>query len=152
LLSVLMQDRILWRWTITMIRSYADLSQINGFEERFRYLKLGGVVGQATFGHDRHLNQRFYRSVEWRLLRHDIIARDEGCDLGVFGHEIHSELIIHHMNPVIREDVVHQNDNIFDPEYLITTTLRTHNAIHYGDEGLLVKPYVPRRPGDTKLW
>lgn len=134
------------------IRSYTDLSKLDSFEDRFHYLKLGGVVGQATFGHDRHLNQALYRSAEWRRLRHDIIARDEGCDLGVDGYEIRSGLIIHHMNPVIREDILHRNDDILDPEYLITTTLRTHNAIHYGDESLLVQPYIPRRPGDTNLW
>src|SRR5690606_15599126 len=101
---------------------------------------------------DRYLNQRFYTSKEWRDVRNFVIARDEGLDLGVPGYEIFDKIIIHHMNPMVAEDIVHGNDDILDPEFLITTTHQTHNAIHYGDENLLAKPLVERRPGDTRLW
>jgi len=113
---------------------------------------LRGEVGRPTFGHERWLNQKFYTSREWRNLRNYVIARDNGCDLAVPGYEIHAKLIIHHMNPMDPTDIRHGNDDIFDPEYLITTTLRTHNAIHFGDERQLPKPFVERRAGDTKLW
>lgn len=134
------------------IRTYAQLIRLETFEDRYRYLALRGEVGRATFGFDRYLNQGFYTSREWRQLRHEIIVRDQGCDLAVDGHEISSRLLIHHMNPITVDDLVHGNDAALDPEYLITTTHQTHNAIHYGDEGLLPKKYSPRLPGDTKLW
>jgi hypothetical protein len=135
-----------------MIRTYSELSSIYTFEERFRYLALRGSVGEATFGFDRWINQEFYRSRQWRDLRHHVIARDNGCDLGIDGFEIHSGLYIHHMNPLRVEDIVHMDDSILDPEYLISTSHRTHNAIHYGDERQLPRHYVPRNRGDTKLW
>jgi hypothetical protein len=128
------------------------LTHLETFEERYRYLALKGEVGRATFGFDRYLNQGFYTSREWRQLRHEIIVRDQGCDLAVEGHEILSRLLIHHMNPITVDDLVHGRSAALDPEYLITTTHQTHNAIHYGDEGLLQKKYSPRLPGDTKLW
>lgn len=134
------------------IRSYRELRRIETFLERYQYLALRGVVGEATFGFDRHINQRFYRSREWRHLRDEIIIRDEGCDLGVEGHEITGRILIHHMNPMTVNDVVHGDDSILDPEFLICVSHRTHNAIHYGDEGLLPKPVVVRRPGDTRYW
>lgn len=134
------------------IRTYSELRRIDSFEERFRYLSLMGQVGEPTFGFDRYLNQRFYTSREWRQLRHHIIARDNGCDLGVEGYEIFDKIIIHHMNPMMSEDLIHGNDDILNPEYLITTTHRTHNAIHFGDESLLPKEFVERSPGDTLLW
>lgn len=135
-----------------MIRSYSELRRLDTLENRFRYLELRGVVGASTFGFDRWMNQQFYRSAEWRHIRNHVIARDNGCDLGVAGWEIHSRLYIHHMNPMTVEDLVDGNENVLDPEYLVTVTLRTHNAIHYGDEELLPKVYVERKPGDTKLW
>lgn len=135
-----------------MIRTYTELCRIGNFFDRYKYLALRGEVGFLTFGNDRYLNQALYTSREWRRLRHDIIVRDEACDLGVEGYEIHSDLIIHHMNPIVKDDIIHRNDDVFNPEFLITTTLRTHNAIHYGDETLLPRPFVERRPGDTKLW
>lgn len=135
-----------------MIRRYRDLRRFETLEERFRYLSLRGTVGESTFGFDRWINQEFYTSKEWRDLRHDIIARDEGCDLGVPGYEIHSRLAIHHMNPMTVDDINHGNDDILNPEFLITVSHRTHNAIHYGDEGLLPRPLVDRAAGDTKLW
>lgn len=134
------------------IRTYSELRQLPTFMERFKYLALHGAVGDATFGFDRWMNQKFYTSYEWRQLRHRIIVRDEGCDLGVEGHEIHSRLVIHHMNPVTVDDLKHGNLDILDPRFLITTMHDTHNAIHFGDERLLPRPFVERRPGDTKLW
>lgn len=133
-------------------RSYSELRHLRTFEERYRYLALQGVVGESTFGFDRYLNQQFYTSVQWRQLRHHIIARDGGCDLGIEGYEIHSRLVIHHLNPMTVEKLVHEDEEILDPEFLITTTHQTHNAIHYGDESLLSRPLVERRAGDTLLW
>lgn len=122
------------------------------FMERFHYLSLQGQVGDSTFGFDRWINQQFYGSTEWRNIRHHVIARDEGNDLGVEGYPIHSRPIIHHMNPMLPEQIVHGDERILDPEFLITTTHRTHNAIHYGDERQLPRPFTARTPGDTKLW
>ena len=133
-------------------RCYRELRRLETFEERFRYLSLRGQVGATTFGHDRWINQQFYTSTQWRNLRNHVISRDLGCDLGVDGYEIHSRLIIHHMNPMTADDIFHGDESILDPEFLITTTHQTHNAIHYGDERQLPRPFVPRRPGDTKLW
>jgi len=136
------------------IRTWSELQQIQDFEERYNYLRLRGAVGASTFGFDRHINQKFYTSRQWRLARRDVIARDLGCDLGVEGHEIYSarEIVIHHMNPMTVDNIVHGDAEILDPEFLITTSLRTHNAIHYGDERLLPRQLVERRPGDTTLW
>lgn len=133
-------------------RSYSELRRLGTFEERFEYLALRGEVGASTFGFDRHLNQAFYTSREWRHIREHVIARDEGMDLGVPGYEIFDKVIIHHMNPMTLEQVEHGDSEILDIEFLITTTHRTHNAIHYGDESLLPQPPVERRPGDTRLW
>lgn len=138
--------------TTPTIRTYSELVALSTFKERYRYLALRGVVGDATFGFDRYMNQMFYRSSEWRNLRYQIITRDNGCDLGVEGHEIHSRVIIHHMNPMTVDDIADSDPRILDPEFLISTNHLTHNAIHYGDESLLPKPYSPRRSGDTKLW
>lgn len=137
---------------MSKIRTYSELCQNGSFEDRFQYLSLKGVVGGITFGHERYLNQRFYTSREWRQLRSHVIARDEGCDLGVEGYEIHSKILIHHLNPVRRDQIIHGDMDILDPEFLITTTHQTHNAIHYGDERQLPKKFVERRPGDTKMW
>ena len=134
-------------------RSYSELRKLTTFDERYEYLSLKGVVGQSTFGFDRHINQQFYTSTEWRHVRQKVIARDEGLDLGIPGYEIFDKVIIHHMNPMTVDDVYHNTDDrILDPEFLICTTHRTHNAIHYGDASLLVQPLVPRKPGDTRLW
>lgn len=135
-----------------MIRTYSELIKHQTFEERYRYLALKGDVGTITFGFDRYLNQRFYGSREWKAVRNYVILRDEGCDLGVSGYEIFDKVIIHHINPITFEEITHSDSVVLDPENLITTTHRTHNAIHYGDDSLLKKPYIPRIPGDTKLW
>lgn len=142
------------RSTVTSLRnrSYSELRRFELFDDRFDYLVLKGEVGAATFGFDRWINQQFYRSREWQSVRDLVIVRDGGCDLGIPGYEIHARLMVHHMNPVTPEDLQRGADWILDPEYLITTTHRTHNAIHYGDDSLLVKPPVERRAGDTKLW
>ena len=135
-----------------MNRSYTELARIETFEDRYRYLQLRGEVGWATFGFDRYMNQQFYRSREWRHVRQLVIARDQGCDLGVEGYEIFDRIYIHHMNPMTVKDITHGDGSILDPEFLISTTHNTHNAIHYGDESLLPRPHVDRQPGDTKLW
>ena len=135
-----------------MIRTYSELRRRHTFLERYKYLALKGSVGIPTFGFDRWMNQLFYTSYEWKQVRHHVIARDNGCDLGIDGHEINDRLYIHHMNPIRVEDLERGEETILDPEFLITTTHRTHNAIHYGNERLLPQPYVERRPGDTKLW
>ena len=137
---------------MTMIRRYSELRRIPTFEERYDYLKLDGSVGRETFGFDRYINQRFYTSKEWRDIRHHVITRDLGLDLGAEGYEINSRILIHHMNPIVVDDILHKNDDILDPEFLITTCHNTHNAIHYGDSSLLPKPLVERSRGDTKLW
>jgi hypothetical protein len=133
-------------------RSYQELRRLKTFEERYEYLKLDGEVGAATFGSDRYINQRFYTSYRWKNVREHVILRDEGCDLGILGYEIHVALLVHHMNPITPEDIVRGAPWIIDPEYLITTTKRTHNAIHFGDEMLLARAPVVRQAGDTKLW
>jgi hypothetical protein len=135
-----------------MNRSYEELSQLTTFEERYRYLALRGEVGASTFGFDRWINQQFYQSPQWRRIRDYVITRDEGCDLGILGHEIHDRLYIHHMNPMSVRDITEGDPRILDLDNLITCTHQTHNAIHYGDESKLAKPLVERRPGDTKLW
>lgn len=134
------------------IRTYTELERLDTFEERFKYLALHGDVGYSTFGFDRHINQQFYRSREWRRIRQDVIIRDQGCDLGVEGYDIHGQLLIHHINPLMPNDIIHSDPDILNPEFLITTTLRTHNAIHFGDERQLPRPLASRRPGDTKPW
>ena len=134
------------------IRTYSELRTYQTFEDRYKYLRLRGEVGSQTFGFDRYINQQFYTSREWRQIRHRVILRDEGCDLGVPGYEIFDKVIIHHMNPMVADDIVYGEESILDPEYLITVSFRTHNAIHYGDERLLPRPWTPRKPGDTRLW
>lgn len=128
------------------------MKRFETFEERFRYLRLQGSVGRSSFGFDRYVNQAFYRSREWRDIRDFVIVRDNGCDLGIDGYEIHDQLLVHHMNPMDLDAIRHADPRILDPEFLITTTHRTHNAIHYGDENQIPRMVVERRPGDTRLW
>lgn len=135
-----------------MIRTYAELLSFRTFEERFEYLKLKSSVGASTFGFDRYMNQQFYRSTQWKQLRDEVIARDEGMDLALAGYEIYDKIIIHHMNPMTADALESGDSDVLNPEYLITTTHRTHNAIHYGDKSLLQLPPPERRPGDTRLW
>lgn len=137
---------------MSLTKRYSELIREDSFEGRYEYLKLGGSVGRSTFGFDRHINQRFYASREWKDLRRLVILRDNGCDLGADGYEIHGQILIHHVNPISVDNIVHSDEWILDPEFLITTTKDTHNAIHYGDRSLLRKPLVARGRGDTKLW
>lgn len=135
-----------------MIRTYSELIQLPTFEERFEYLRLDGAVGAETFGLDRYLNQLFYKSKEWLSVRDEVITRDNGCDLGVEGYEIHGRILIHHMNPISVEDILQHSDYLLNPEYLISTIHNTHNAIHYGDKSLLVTGPIERSKNDTCPW
>lgn len=137
----------------TIIRTYSELSRLSSFEERFKYLKLSGSVGKETFGFDRWINQYFYqRSQEWKQIRDHVIIRDNGCDLGVKGYDIYERIIVHHMNPISMEDFERQSKFLLDPEFLICTTHLTHNAIHYGDERLILNVPVERTMYDTCPW
>lgn len=136
-----------------MIRKYSELRKFADIFDRFEYLRLAGQVGVTTFGFDRHLNQAFYcHSREWQDARRAVIIRDDGCDLGVDGYQICGRIIIHHMNPITEDDILSRNPTIYDPEYLICVSERTHLAIHYGDASLLPRDPVERSPGDTCLW
>jgi hypothetical protein len=135
-----------------MIRTYTDLSRLYTLEDRFDYLCLGGEVGRETFGYERYLNQAFYRSREWRNVRSFVRARDEGMDLGVADFPIQGDPYIHHMNPLTPLDFEEGSDNLLDPEGLISVSLRTHNAIHYGNRTQLPRGPVIRTPGDTHGW
>ena len=134
------------------IRTYSELIQLPTFEERFRYLRLKGSVGKETFGFDRYLNQNFYRSSAWKRVRDQVIVRDNGCDLGIDDRIIYGKILIHHMNPINDEDILNMADILLNPEYLICVTLDTHNAIHYGDDDLLIKEPVARFKNDTCPW
>lgn len=135
-----------------MIRTYSELSKLKTFKERYKYLRLDGVVGVDTFGFDRYLNQIFYRSMEWKSVRDFVIVRDNGCDLGIKGHEIYGKILIHHMNPISVEDILKRSDLLLNPEYLISTILTTHNAIHYGDGSFFDTEPVIRTRNDTCPW
>lgn len=138
---------------MTNIKTYSELVTFPTFEERFKYLQLSdGRVGDDTFGYDRYLNQQFYKTREWRNLRDSLIVRDNGCDLGVDGYEIYGRIIIHHLNPISKNDILYRTDFLTNPEYLICTTHNTHNAIHYGDENLLAKGPIERTANDTCPW
>lgn len=135
-----------------MFRSYSELSRLRTFDERFRYLLLAGSVGVETFGFDRYVNQRFYRSEEWKHVRNIVIARDNGCDLGIEGRDINGRVYVHHMNPMSLEQINDHMDLILDPEYLVCVTFATHNAIHYGDESYITLAPVERQPNDMCPW
>ena len=134
------------------IKTYSELITIPTFEERFEYLQLKGSVGKDTFGYDRHLNQILYRSPEWKRLRNQIIIRDCGCDLACEGYDIHSKVLIHHLNPITVEDVLARSRKVFDPDNLVCVSHNTHNAIHYGDVYLLVTGPIIRTKNDTCPW
>ena len=134
------------------IRTYSELIAFPTFEERFKYLQLNGQVGESTFGFDRYMNQVFYRSQKWKSIRDFVIIRDCGCDLGVEGYDIHGKIIIHHMNPLSMRDIETESDFLLNPDFLICTTHNTHNAIHYGDENLLVTAPIERTKNDTCPW
>lgn len=134
------------------ILSYSELKHIDDFFERFEYLKLGGIVGESTFGFDRYLNQTFYKSHEWLNIRNHIIFRDNANDLGVEGYDIAGRILIHHINPITEDDIINRTDLLLDPDNLICVSHDTHNAIHFGDASLLPSTFEERYPGDTKLW
>ena len=134
------------------IRTYSELITLPTFIDRYRYLKLGGKVGEDTFGFDRYLNQVFYQSKEWRSIRDYVITRDNGCDLGIPGHEIYGRILIHHMNPITVDDILKRSDFLLNPEYLICTIKNTHDAIHYSDESLLITEPIERTKNDTCPW
>lgn len=135
------------------MKTYSELISLRTFEDRFNYLKLNGQVGRETFGFDRIYNQKFYRSKEWKDIRNYVITRDFGCDLGIQDREIQGRIMVHHMNPISIEDIQHSSDYLLNPEYLITVSPKTHDAIHYSDESILLPSMViERKPGDTKLW
>lgn len=135
------------------IRTYSELSKLKTFRERYEYLKLDGTVGEETFGFDRYINQMFYKSEEWKRIRNYVITRDNGCDLGIQDRKIvDSVILVHHMNPITKEDIINKNEILLDPEYLITTIKPTHDAIHYGDESLLADDLVIRSKNDTCPW
>lgn len=134
------------------IKTYSKLISYRTFEERFQYLKLSGKVGASTFGYDRYLNQMLYQSQEWRDFRRDIIIRDNGCDLACQGYDIRGMIIIHHINPITKEDIINRHPKVFDPENVIATTDRTHKAIHYSDEHLLAVAPIERQRNDTCPW
>lgn len=135
-----------------MIRRYSELSKLQSFKERFDYLELNGQVGKETFGYDRYLNQVFYRSARWKKVRDSVIIRDNGCDLGIEGRDIHGIVIIHHMNPLRKEDIETDSDYLLNPEFLICTTIATHNAIHYGNSSSLFDISAERAANDTCPW
>lgn len=135
-----------------MIRTYSELACLETFEERFKYLELAGQVGQETFGFDRYLNQKFYRSPEWKRVRQEVILRDNGCDLGIEDRPIFGNVIIHHINPMSVDDIKHKEDWVLDPDFLICTCKRTHDAIHYSDESIIFSEPIHRSPNDTCLW
>jgi hypothetical protein len=137
---------------MTNHRSYSELKSIYTFDERFEYLKLNGDVGRSTFGFDRYINQKFYTSYEWKQARRAVILRDNGCDLGMEDFPIHVGLLVHHMNPMDANDIIHGEEWVLDPEYLILTTTNTHNAIHFGASSLLPKTVISRSRNDTNLW
>lgn len=138
--------------SMTTIKTYSELITIPTFEERYRYLRLDGSVGEQTFGFDRYINQVFYQSYEWKKVRDAVIIRDNGYDLGIEGHEIRGKILIHHMNPITVKDIERCSDFLLNPEYLISTMHLTHNAIHYGDESLLPKGPIERKKYDTCPW
>ena len=138
--------------TMKNIKTYSELITIPTFEERFEYLKLDGQVGVETFGFNRYLNQALYKSDEWLSIRDYVITRDNGCDLGMEGYEIYGRILIHHINPITKDDIIQRSRILLDPENLITTVKRTHDAIHYGDSNLLMRAPIERRKNDTCLW
>ena len=138
--------------TMKVIRTYTELAKLPTYEERFAYLRLDGTVCDETFGNDRYLNQILYKSPRWSKVRREVIIRDIGCDLGIEDYEIRGRIIVHHMNPITLDDIIHERDSVFNQEYLICTAHNTHNAIHYGDESLLVTAPIERSKNDTCPW
>lgn len=136
------------------IRRYSELKKLNTYKERFEYLKLGGIVGEVTFGLERYLNQIFYTSSKWKKVRDKVIIRDDGCDLGIYGYGIGGSIFVHHMNPITVKDIELERPEIFDPEFLICCSFDTHNLIHYGNNLSEIPSalIIERKPNDTCPW
>ena len=146
-------ETIVGKVILMSIKTYSELITLPTFEERYRYLRLSGSVGKETFGFDRYLNQLFYqRSQLWKHIRDEVIIRDNGCDLGVEDRDIYGRVIVHHMNPISMDDLLHESDYLLNPQFLICTSHATHNAIHYGDEKLLMIGPIERTKNDTCPW
>ena len=137
---------------MAQLRCYSELSKLSSFEERYEYLRIGGSIGESTFGFERYLNQMLYTSSQWRRVRDRVIIRDNGCDLGLEGYEINDKIVVHHMNPITAKQIEESASEIFDPEFLICVSERTHNAIHYGDKDLLPQLPIARSPSDMCPW
>lgn len=137
---------------MTMVKTYTELIRFKTLEERYRYLRIGGRVGEETFGFDRWMNQVFYKDQRWRDIRDEVITRDNGCDLGIEGYDIRGKIFVHHMNPVTKDDILYNFDSLLNPEFLISTSKRTHDAIHYGNEDLLPQSPIVRTRNDTCPW
>lgn len=137
---------------LTSIKTYSELTKLTTFEKRYEYLRLGGKVGEDTFGFDRYLNQIFYKDPEWLSIRDKIIIRDNGCDLGIPDREINGKILVHHMNPITKEDILSKSKYLLDPEFLICTTKNTHDAIHYGNSSILITKPIERTKNDTCPW
>lgn len=135
-----------------IVRTFSELCSLKTFQERYEYLRLDGSVGEQTFGFDRYMNQKFYKSAEWKSIRDYVVARDNGCDLGIEGHEIFGRILIHHMNPIFQADIANASENLLNPEFLISTTHITHNAIHYGNAKLIEEEISRRERNDTCPW
>lgn len=135
---------------MAMIRRYSELCKLDTFNSRFKYLSVKGIVGSETFGHERYLNQRFYTSKEWRSIRNYVIDRDQGCDLGLPGYEIYGQIVVHHMNPILADDIIHSTDFLMNPDFLICVSPATHNALHYGENP--IDQVIERKPNDTCPW
>ena len=135
------------------IKTYSELTKLTSFEERLNYLRLYGNIGYETFGHDRYINQMFYKSREWEHIRHEVIVRDSCCDMALPGFEIYGKVFIHHMNPLVINDIISSTENLLNPEYLITVSHSTHNLIHYGNDGSIKSSVIAeRKPFDTCPW
>lgn len=135
-----------------MIRTYTDLQKLQTLDDRFEYCKLGGGVGKETFGYERYMNQIFYKSREWLRVKRDVMVRDNGCEFGLKDYPIGGQIIVHHLNPLTKRDIEEQTEYLLNPEYLISVSLLTHNAIHYGSRDLLPTDYIPRSKDDTCIW
>ena len=152
MLSMPCADIVAVMKVIMMIKTYSELVKLDTFMDRYHYLRISGKVGEETFGFDRWLNQIFYKDPEWLSIRDHVIIRDNGCDLGILDREIHSRILVHHMNPISKEDILSRSEFLLNPEYLICTSKNTHDAIHYGDENLLVTEPIIRTRNDTCPW
>jgi len=137
---------------MNQIKTYNELIKLQSFEERFNYLKLDSVVGVSTFGYDRYLNQIFYRSAEWKQIRDKVIIRDNGCDLAFPEYYIYGKILIHHINPITKDDILNKSYKLFDLNNLVCVSKETHDAIHYSSDEIISKEPIARTKNDTCPW